>query len=169
MNQVLNLSDINVILSDEEANSIIRSPAQASPPTRVRPAPDQADRSRFADGDLQALRPTQLSLRRRARPWSQAISLHNRARGRASAARLRAQCNVRPSRRVPRQLPQTAGDAQRDLCDQCRTSAPPRKSRLDGPGRRSSRFRRGGRHSRQHDRILPCRGRPAVQHGGNRS
>src|SRR6516165_10200599 len=38
MNQVLNLSDINVILSDEEG-SIICSPAQASPSTRARPAP----------------------------------------------------------------------------------------------------------------------------------
>ena len=70
MNQVMNLSDIDVILSDEEASSAIRSPAQASPPTRARPAPDRADRARFVDGDLQTLRPAQLSLHRRtwARP-----------------------------------------------------------------------------------------------------
>ena len=49
MSQVLNPSDIEVILSDEESSSVIRSPAQASPPTRARPAPDRADRSRFAD------------------------------------------------------------------------------------------------------------------------
>ena len=65
MNQVLNLSDIEVILSDEESGSVIRSPAQASPPTRARPAPDRTDRARFVDGDLQALRPAQLPLRRR--------------------------------------------------------------------------------------------------------
>src|ERR1700730_115631 len=55
MNQVLNLSDIEVILSDEESGSVIRSSAQASPPTRARPAPDRADRARFVDGDLQTL------------------------------------------------------------------------------------------------------------------
>src|SRR3974377_1035650 len=64
MNQVLNLSDIEVILSDEEAGSVIRSASQASPPTRARPAPDRADRARFVDGDPQALRPAQLPLRR---------------------------------------------------------------------------------------------------------
>jgi len=79
MNQVLNLSDIEVILSDEEASSSIRSPAQASPPTRARPASGRADRARFVDGDLQALRPAQLPLRRRPRARSQEISLHNRS------------------------------------------------------------------------------------------
>src|ERR1700674_2901179 len=111
MNQVLNLSDIEVILSDEESGSVIRSSAQASPPTRARPAPDRADRARFVDGDLQTLRPAQLPLRRRTRTRPEAISLHNRSNRRASAARLRAQCSLRPSRRVPRQLPQAAGDA----------------------------------------------------------
>src|SRR5882757_5374320 len=65
MNRVLNLSDIEVILSDEESSSVIRGAAQASPSTRARPAPDRADRSRFVDGDLQTLRPAQLSLLRR--------------------------------------------------------------------------------------------------------
>src|SRR5580704_15153163 len=124
MNQVLNLSDIDVILSDE-ASSIISSPAQASPPTRARPAPDRADRARFVDGDLQTLRPAQLPLRRWTRARPQEISLHNRSNRRTPAARLRAQCSLCPSRRIPRQLPQTAGDAQRDLRDQCRTAAPP--------------------------------------------
>ena len=43
------------------------------------------------------------------------------------------------------------------------------KSRLDGPGRRCPRHRQGGRHPRQHDRILSCWWRPAVQPGGSRS
>ena len=43
------------------------------------------------------------------------------------------------------------------------------KSRLDGPGRRCSRHRQSGRHPRQHDRILSCWWRPAVQPGGSRS
>src|SRR6266478_6510991 len=133
MNQVLNLSDIEVILSDEESSSVIRGPAQASPPTRAQPAPDRADRARFVDGDLQTLRPAQLPLRRRTWARPQEISLYNRSNGRASAARLRAQCSLRPGRRVPRELPQTAGDAQRDLRDQCRTAAPPRESRVSIP------------------------------------
>src|SRR4029077_12036060 len=52
---------------------------QASPPSRARPAPDRADRARFVDGDLQALRPAQLPLRRRPRARPQEISLHNRS------------------------------------------------------------------------------------------
>src|ERR1700694_3850838 len=100
MDQVLNLSDINVILSDEESGTVIRSPAQASSPTRARPAPYRADRARFVDGDLQTLRPAQLALRRRARARHQEISVHNRSNRRAPAARLRAQCSLRPSRRV---------------------------------------------------------------------
>src|SRR5437660_8607575 len=136
MNQVLNLSDIEVILSDEESSSVIRSPAQASPPTRARPASDRADRSRFVDGDLQTLRPAQLSLLRRTWARPQEISLHNRSSRRTPAARLRAQCSLRPSRRVPRQLPQTAADAQRDLRTQCRTIAPPRQAGLAGTGPR---------------------------------
>jgi hypothetical protein len=39
MNRVLNLSDIEVILSDEESSSVIRGAAQASPSTRARPSP----------------------------------------------------------------------------------------------------------------------------------
>src|SRR5579859_1355014 len=98
MNQVLNLSDIEVILSDEEASSVICNPTQASPPTRAWPAPDRADRARFVDGDLQTLRPPQLPLRRWARTRPQEISLHDRSNRRAPAARLRAQCSLRPSR-----------------------------------------------------------------------
>src|SRR6516164_6106282 len=99
MNQVLNLSDIKVILSDEESSSVICGPAQASPPTRARPAADRADRARFVDGDLQTLRPAQLPLRRRTRSRPQEISLHNRSNWRTPAGRLRAQCNLCPSRR----------------------------------------------------------------------
>src|ERR1700724_3900355 len=110
MNQVLNLSDTKVVLSDE-TGYVIRSSSQASPPTRARPAPYRADRARFVDGDLQALRPAQLPLRRWTWARPQKISLHNRSNRRAPAARLRAQCSLRPSRRVPRQLSQAAGVA----------------------------------------------------------
>src|SRR5258707_7718615 len=124
MNRVLNLSDIEVILSDEESSSVIRGPAQASPPTCAQPAPDRADRARFVDGDLQTLRPTQLPLRRRTWARPQEISLHNRSNRRTPAARLRAQCSLCPSPPVPRQLPQTAGDAQPDLPGQYRPLRP---------------------------------------------
>jgi hypothetical protein len=169
MSRFLNHSDIILIRSDKHAKRFVRSPAQTSPPTHPRHAANRTDRARFADRDIQALRPTKLSLRRRTRPRPQAISFHNRAHRRASTAWLRAKRNLSPSRRVPGQLPPTAGDAQRNQRDQCGTFAPSRKSRLDGSGRRNSRLRQGGRHSRQHDRILSCWRRPAVQHGGSRS
>src|SRR5260370_21797307 len=56
MNRVLNLSDIEVILSDEESSSVIRGPAQASPPTCARPSPDRADHD-----DLQDCRSTSVA------------------------------------------------------------------------------------------------------------
>jgi hypothetical protein len=55
------------------------------------------------------------------------------------------------------------------LRDQCRASAPPRESRLNGPSCCSPRFRQGGRHHRQHDRILSCCRRPAAQCGRSRA
>jgi hypothetical protein len=169
MSRFLNQSDNNLIRSEQHVKALVRSPAQASSPTRSRPTANRADRPRLADGDIQALWPAKLSLCRRTRSWPQAISFHNRARRRAPAAWLCAKRNLSASRRVPRQLPPAPGDAQRGLRDQCRASAAPRKSRLDGSGCRNSRLRRGGRHSRQHDRILSCWRRPAVQHGRGRT
>ena len=169
MTQVLNLSDYHLILSDEHSRFIIRNLAQTSPPARARPASDRTDTTRLVDRDLQALRAVQLPLCRRHWPRPQAISFHNHSNRRAPAGRLRAEYSPRRGLRVPRQLPQIARDAQPDLRDQCRTSAPPRESRLDGPGRRRPRHHQGGRHPRQHDRILSCWGRPAVQPGGSRA
>src|ERR1700680_753241 len=134
MTQVLNLSDYHLILSDEHSRFVIHSPAQTPPPARARPASDRTDTARLADRDLQALRPAQLPLCRWTRARPQAISFHNQSNRRAPAGRLRAECSPRRSPRVPRQLPQIARGAPRDLRDQCRTSAPPRESRLDGPG-----------------------------------
>lgn len=169
MTRVLNLSDNQVIRSDEYSKSVIRNPAQTSPPARTRPAFDRTDAARVTDRDVQALRTAQLPLCRRTRARPQAISVHNQSNRGASAGRLRAECSPRPSRRVPRQLPQGARGAQRDLRNQCRTSAPPRESRLDASERCSSRLRQGGRHPRQHDRGLSGWWRPAVKPGGSRS
>ena len=165
----LNHSDINLIRSAQHAECFVRGTAQTSPPSDAGPATNRADRARFADRDLKTLRPTQLPLRRRTWAWPQAISVHNCSNRRAPAAWLRPERSVSPSRKVPGQLPPAAGDAQRNLRDQCRTFASPRGSRLDGSGRRSSRLRQGGRHPRQHDRILSCWRRPAGRRGGSRS
>lgn len=169
MTQVLNLSDYYLIRSDEHSRFVFHSSAQTSPPAGARPACDRTDTARLADRDLQALRPAQLPLCRWTWAWPQAISLHNQSNRRAPADRLRTECSPCRSLQVPRQLPQTARGAQRDLRNQCRTSAPPRESRLDGPGRRYPRLHQGGRHPRQHDRILSGWWRPAVQPGGSRS
>lgn len=169
MTLVLNQSDIYLIRSGEHAKCFVRSPAQTAPPADPWSAPDRADRAWFTDRDLQALRPTQLSLRRWTWTRPQAISVHNCANRRSPAAWLRAECSLRPSRGVPCQLPQATGDAQRDLRNQCRTSTPPRESRLDGSGRCKPRLRRGGCHPRQHDRSLSCWRRAAIQRGGSRS
>src|ERR1700751_1178067 len=126
MTQFLNLSDYHLILSDEYSRFIIRNPAQTSPPAYTWPASDRTDITRLADRDLQALWPAQLPLCRRTWPRTQAISFHEQSNRRAPTSRLRTKCSARRSLRVPRQLPQIARDAQRDLRDQWRTSAPPR-------------------------------------------
>src|ERR1700737_1782365 len=153
MTQVLNLSDYYLILSDEHSRIGICSSSQASPPPCAPPASDRTDTARLADRDLQTLRAAQLPLCRRNWAWPQAISFHNQSNRRASARRLRAECGSRRSLRVPRQLPQIARDTQRGLRDQCRTSAPPRESRLDGPSRRCPRHRQGGGNPPQNDPI----------------
>src|SRR6266568_5563185 len=77
MTLVLNQSDIYLIRSGEHAKCFVRSPAQTAPPADPWSAPDRADRAWFTDRDLQALRPTQLSLRRWTWTRPQAISVHN--------------------------------------------------------------------------------------------
>src|SRR6266566_3649722 len=75
MTLVLNQSDIYLIRSGEHAKCFVRSPAQTAPPADPWSAPDRADRAWFTDRDLQALRPTQLSLRRWTWTRPQAISV----------------------------------------------------------------------------------------------
>ena len=104
-------------------------------------------------------------------PWArtQALSVYSGPNRRPRTARLCAECDLSASRGFSGQLPQATGDAQRDLCAQCRTSASPGESRLNGPGGCSPRSNQGGRHHRQYDRILSGWGRPAAQHGRSRS
>ena len=169
MTRVLNPSDIVLIRSASYDKGFVCGVAQTPPPASACPASARADRTRVSDGDLQALRPTQLSLRRRAWPRAQAIFVDDRPNRRTSTARLCAERNLSSSRRVSCQLSQATGDAQRDLRNQCRASASPREARLDGSSCRSFRFCQGGCHRRQHDRILSGCRRPAAQSGRSRS
>jgi hypothetical protein len=168
MSYVLTRSDIYLIRSDRHVKCVVCDPSQTSPRACARSAANRANSAWLTDRDLQALRSAKLSLRRRTWARPQAISVHNQANWRTPAAWLRAERKPRPNCRVPRQFSQAAANAQRDLCDQCRASAPSREARLDGPGRRRPRLRQGGHHSRQHDRIASCWWRPAVQPGGSR-
>jgi hypothetical protein len=165
MTRVLNQSDIALIRSAEHDEHFFRCSAQTPPPTGADPTANRAADTWVTDRDLQTLWPAQLSLRRRAWPRAQAILVHGRPNRRTPAPRICAERNLPPSRCVSHQLPQTTGDAQRDLRDQCRASASPREPRLNGSGCRNARFGQGRRHHRQHDRILSRCRRPAVQCG----
>ena len=169
MTRVLNQSDIVLIRSDEHEEHFFRGSAQTPPPTGADPTTNRAGHTWVTNRDLQALWPAQLSLHRRTWARTQAIPVHDRPHRRTPAPWLCAERDLPPSRCVSHQLPQTTGDAQRDLRNQCRASASPRESRLNGSGCRDARFCQGGRHHRQHDRILSCWWRPAVQPGGSRS
>jgi hypothetical protein len=170
MTRALNHSDIDLIRSERhDEKRFICGPAQTSSPANACSAADRANCTRLIDRDLQAVWPTQLSLQGRTWTRTQAIFVHDRPNRRTPMARLCAERNLPASRRVSWQLPDTTADAQRDLRDQCRAAASPREARLNGPGRRSPRFYQGGRHHRQHDRILSCCRRYAVHRGRSRS
>jgi len=168
MNRPLILSDRLVIRSDNEPPVSFRiCPAQTPPPAGARFATNRTPPARHIGRDLQALRTTKLPLRRWAWAWPEAVFVHQPAR-RAAAKGLRAQRYPCAGRSIYRRLPQAGRHAQRDLCDQHRTSAATRGSDLDrhGSGTRRLRLHQGGRHPRRHGCVLSCRRRPTVQSGG---
>ena len=169
MTQPLNQSDSNLIRSGCHEQLFFRGSTQTPPAAGARPTTARADHTWVTNRDLQALRLIQLSLQQW--PWArtQALSVYSGPNRRPRTARLCAECDLSASRGFSGQLPQTAGDAQRDLRDQRRASASPRGSRLNGAGCRNPRFNQGGHHHRQHDRILSGRGRAAAQHARSRS
>ena len=169
MTRPLNQSDAKLIRSVKDDKCFLLGSAPKTPSAGAFTAANRADCARLSHRDLQALRPTRLSLCRRAWARTQAISVHDRPHRRTPTPRLCTECDLSPSRRVSRQLPQASGDAQRDLRNQCRASASPRESRLNGSGCRNAQFCPGGRHHRQHDRILSRCRRPAAQRGRSRS
>ena len=169
MNRLLIRSDRLVIRSDELPESFRTCLAQTPSPTGARLAADRTGAARHIGRDLQALRSTELPLRRRTGTRPEAISVHQPAR-RATATGLRAQRHSCAGRPIDRQFPQAARNARRDLRDQYRTPAATRGSGVDrhGPGPRRPRLRQGGRHPRRHGCVLSCRRRPAVRSGGAR-
>ena len=168
MTRLLNHSDIKLIRSVADGKRFLLVSTPTPTPAREGAAANRADRARLSHGNLQALWPGRLSLRRWARTRTQAILVDDRPNRRTATARLCAERNLSSSRRVSCQLSQATGDAQRDLRNQCRASASPRGSRLDGSGCCSTRFCQGGCHRRQHDRILSGCRRPAAQSGRSR-
>jgi hypothetical protein len=165
MTRLLNHSDIDLIRSASHAKCFLRNVTQTASPADAWSTANRADCARVTDRDIQALWPPELPLCRRAGARPQAISVDDRANRRASAARLCTECDLSAGCRVSCQLSQATGDAQRDLCDQCRASASSRESRLDGSGGRIPRLSQGRRHHRQHDRILSGWGHHATRPG----
>jgi hypothetical protein len=166
MNRLLIRSDHLSIRSDGHSRSFAISSAQASSQFGARPATAREGVTRVANRDLQTLWPAKLPLRRRAGARAEAISCDQSA-WRATAPRLCAERRLRAGCPPDRQLPQATRSSQRDLCNQCRASAPARGSRVDrdGPCPRCPRFRQGGRHSRRHGCVLSRCWRLAVRSG----
>lgn len=166
MNRLLIRSDHITIRSDEYPGSVSDSTAQTPPKTGARLAPARAGVTRFADRDLQALRPAELPLRQRPGTWSEAISGHQSTR-RAAPQRLRPERHARARCQFDRQLQQAARGSQRNLRDQHGTPAPARGSRVDrdGPGPHLLRRRQGGRGSRRHGCLLSCCWRLIIRSG----
>lgn len=169
MTRLLIRSDRLVIRSDGYPRPFLIRLAQASPAARARLAADRTRPAWHIGRDLQALRSTELPLRRRSGTWTEAISVRQPARG-ASSQGLRAQRRPFAGCPIDPQLPQVARSARRDLCDQYGAPATTRGYWIDhhGPRTRRFRFHQGGHHSRRHDCILSCRRRPAVRSGGAR-
>ena len=166
MNRLLIRSDHLSIRSDGYPEAFAINSTQASSQPGARPAPAREGITRVTNRDLQALWPAELPLRRRAGTRAEAVSCDQSA-WRTTAPRLCTECRLRPGGPTDRQLPQATRKSQRDLCDQCRASAPARGSRVDrdGPRPRRPRFRQGGRHSGRHGSVLSRCWRLAVRSG----
>jgi hypothetical protein len=166
MNRLLIRSDHLSIRSDGYPSSFTISSTQASSQSGAWPATAREGVTRVANRDLQALWPAKLPLRRRTGARTEAIP-GDQSAWRTTAPRLCAERRLRAGCSFDRQLPQATRSSQRDLCDQCRASAPARGSRVDrdGPCPRCPRFRQGGRHSRRHGCVLSRCWRLAVRSG----
>src|SRR5271154_4244360 len=132
MNQALIRSDRSLIRSDEPTDTLRSCLAQTPPPIGEQLAADRTSAAWHIGRELQALWSPKLSLCRWTRTWSEALSVHQPAWW-STTTGLRTQRRACAGRRVNRQLPQDARDAQRDLRDQRRTPAATRGSRVGRP------------------------------------
>jgi hypothetical protein len=162
------------LLLEPEPNEDLVLHCSTRPPPRTRGESSVVDTnpSWLTGGNLQALRPTGMSLCRNRRPWPQALSIGQHDQE-AVAIQLRAQRRLPRNRRVYHQFPYGARCFKRDLRHQHRTLAPSRGSgiahgRTTPSGYRRTRLCPGGSDSCQYDRMLYCR-RPAIRFGGGQS
>ena len=168
MTRLLIPSDRLVIGSDEYPGSSPQPPcANAAAGSSL--AADRARPARHIGRDLQALRATELPLRRPTGHGPKRYLSVDQPGGRPRQG-LRAQRYPLASRPIDPRLPQAARSSRRDLRDQYGTLATTRGSWIGrhGPGSRRFRLRQGGRHRRQHGCVLSFRRRPAVRSGGAR-
>lgn len=157
MTRLLIRSDHITIRSDEYQQSVGNNSAQTPSQLGARFTSNRAVVARFADRDLQALRPAELPLCQWPGPWSEAIPGHKSA-GRTAPSRLRPERYERARCQFDPQLQQAARRSQRNLCDQHGTPTPAGGSRVnrDGPGPHRVRHRQGGCGSRRHGCLLSC-------------
>jgi hypothetical protein len=169
MNRLLIRSDYTTIRSDEYQRYARNRSSQTPSQGGARVAPNRAVVAWCADRDLQALRPAELSLRRRSGTWSEAISGHQSAR-RPTPPGLRPERHARSRCHSDRQLQQASRSSQRDLCDQHGTPTPARGSRVGRhePGSHLLRHRQGGCGSRRHGCLLSCCWRLIIRSGERR-
>ena len=166
MTRPLILSDTSLKPSDESQGSFRHGLTRTTTPAGTRCALDRAGDARHVERDIQTLRSAQLPLCQRPGPRTQALSVRQPSR-QLAAQRLRTQCRLWPRRPVHQQLAQAAQYARRNLRDQYRADAAPRRSWIDRDGScvHPVRPNTGGCHSCRHGCGLSRR-RPAACCGG---
>src|SRR6185312_2709136 len=99
MTRLLNHSDIKLIRSVADGKRFLLVSTPTPTPAREGAAANRADRARLSHGNLQALWPGRLSLRRWARTRTQAIFVDDRPNRRTPAS---AMCRTQSTQRSPR-------------------------------------------------------------------
>jgi hypothetical protein len=161
------LSDYLSIRSDEHTGSLRLSPTKATPQIAAEFAAIRACAAWLIDRDLQAVRSAKLPLSRRPRTWPEAIP-GDQSAWRPSSQRVRTERRLRTGHSMAWQLSPAARCAQRDLRNQCGTSASTRGSRIDahGPGFNWPRLVTSRCHCRRYDCVLSRSRRSTARSGG---
>src|SRR5215470_18019547 len=105
MTQLLNHSDIKLIRSVADGKRFLLVSTPTPTPAREGAAANRADRARLSHGNLQALWPGRLSLRRWARTRTKPIFLGERPIRPTSVPRLCAERDIPKGSRISWQLP----------------------------------------------------------------